>query len=68
MIFPSGAQISPCIIAKVKKALGIPTTYRWNEKTCSFDYWALTCRTVGTEYGCSRTTIESAIRRHREFA
>lgn len=68
MKFLSGAQISPCIISKVKKALGLPTSYRWNEKTCSPDYWELTCRTVGVEYACSRTTIEKAIRRYSEFA
>jgi len=68
MTFSNGAQISPCIIAKVKKALDIPTTYRWNAKTCSDQYWELTCRTVGTQYGLSTSKIERAIRKYSEFA
>jgi hypothetical protein len=34
-----GKQLSPCIIAKVRYALGINNTLPKNKKTCSVDYW-----------------------------
>ena len=35
----SGGEISPCIIAQVRFALGISKRHPINKKKCSDDYW-----------------------------
>ena len=54
-------QISPCITAKARYALGITTIKSSNKKTCSKDYWAVVVTALGKDHNISQGVINQAI-------
>ncbi|GGB30250.1 hypothetical protein GCM10011500_53320 [Mucilaginibacter rubeus] len=54
-------QLSPCIVSKVKHALGLPNRHKGNNKRCSQKYWIDVCNEVGANHKCSQSKIENAI-------
>ncbi|OQP60369.1 hypothetical protein A3860_33865 [Niastella vici] len=43
----NGKQLSPCIVAKVRHALGLTNKRPTNNKRCHPDYWERTCGEIG---------------------
>lgn len=52
-------QLAPCIVAKVRHALGLTGKQPTNNKRCSPQYWERTCRVVGR--GLPQAKITRAI-------
>lgn len=67
MKFPNGKQISPCIISKVRHALGLKKIHPQNNKTCSTTYWNNVCRLIGNKMGVSQSQIENAIEDYNHY-
>lgn len=63
----SGVELSPCIVAKAKYALGLPTRYTGNTKNCSPNYWAITIYAVGSRFKCADEKMEQAIRDYTKY-
>lgn len=62
----SGIQLSPCICAKAKYALGLKAKYD-NDATCSQKYWNKTVEFIGKGAGLPFDIIESAKKKKELF-
>lgn len=63
----NGVEVSPCILAKAKFALGIPNRYVFNDKKCSKDYWNKVVIHLGSIHGKTKIQIENAKRKFELF-
>jgi hypothetical protein len=54
-------EVSPCICAKARFALGLSGYEPRNSKTCSKNYWAEVVTYFGSLYNLSSETIQRAI-------
>lgn len=43
----NGIGLAPCIVTKVRHALGLTDKHPINNKRCRPDYWERTCRVIG---------------------
>jgi hypothetical protein len=59
----NGREISPCIQAKAKYALGISNYRPRNIKTCSREYWIKVLLSFVSKYNLSSETLQRAIDR-----
>lgn len=55
-----GKQLSPCIVAKARYALGITTNEPANNKWCTQAYWNKVLEVVGSAHNVSDHKIVSA--------
>ena len=53
-------QVSPCIYAKARFALGLTQRLPTNKKTCSQRYWIWVVEHLGKEKKCTQSVIEAA--------
>ena len=59
MNWDDGKQISPCILSKVKYALGITNRKPKNNKKCSINYWNMLVENLGKYYRIDKQEIQS---------
>jgi len=59
----NGVEMSPCIVAKAKHALGIATSYKGNNKKWSQGYWNIVVDKLGAEHRLSASKIQAAKKR-----
>ena len=63
LILIENKQISPCILSKVKFALGIKSDMPLNKKRCSEEYWDKVVDYIGKINGKSDDQIRKAKKR-----
>lgn len=63
----SGPRFSPCIISKVKHALGVPNRYNFNNKRCSLQYWKKVCQFVGALNDKTQKEINTAFTKFENY-
>jgi hypothetical protein len=58
----NGVQLSPCIVAKAKIALGLSNIrIRINNKRCTAYYWRKVVRAVAARYNVPSNIMDNAI-------
>lgn len=61
MLDDKGKQLRPCIVAKAKYALGIPSNlYKGNKSRCTHDYWYKVLRILAKKYNIQNCELIKA--------
>ena len=67
MVKYNGIQLSPCIIAKARYALGAALNRPKNKKKCSKNYWEKVIYVLSQDLGSNKQQIDNAMDRYDEF-
>lgn len=63
----TNTQISPCIAAKAKYALGLTSKKPSNNETCSHDYWLRVIKTFANKHNVSNSIKQEAINKYNHL-
>jgi len=62
-----GKELSPCIVSKMKHALGLKLERPINKKRCCKQYWEQAAKAVGNQHGVANDTIAAAARSYANY-